>query len=247
MPTEGEVLYYEAIGKSGMKHACHKPFSDSDCAFTLMQVGQVFAALPPPPARILECGCGVGWLSRMFAQRGYECVGIDVAPQAIDIANTLTGDGYENLRFQALDVEHMDFVEEFDGAVFFDSLHHSLDEAAAIRKVFQALKPGGVCITSEPGLGHHANSAEVIKQYDVTEKDMPASHIAKIGRQAGFQAVTKIPRMDDVGRFFMKDRSGRGKLRHWIATHNLFNLLNFVRYTRKIQRVHDSGLVILKK
>ena len=52
----------------------------------------------------------------------------------------------------------MPFVEDFDAAFFFDSLHHSVDEEAALRMVCRVLRPNGVCITSEPGDGHARSS-----------------------------------------------------------------------------------------
>ncbi len=247
MATEGELLYYEVIGEAGKEFACHKPFSDPDGPFVLMQVGAVLAALPPPPARILECGCGTGWLSSMIARRGYECLGIDVAPQAIDLARSMPGAAAGNPSFLTLDAERMDFEEAFDGVIFFDSLHHAVDEAAVIRNAFRALRPGGVCVASEPGKGHHQQSAEVIRQFDVTEKDMPVSHIARLGRAAGFRGIDTYPRFDDLGRFFFRKAAGRSWWRRRIDSIWPLNLLKLVRHILAIRRKCDTGLVVLRK
>src|SRR5437763_1282830 len=86
MPRTGELTYYERLGEGGQQFALAKPFSDADCGLYLMRVGALFSLLPPPPARVLECGCGTGWLAHLLARRGYEVVATDVAPDAIRLA-----------------------------------------------------------------------------------------------------------------------------------------------------------------
>src|SRR3954471_14277614 len=128
-PRPGELTYYERIGESGRRHALGKPFSDDDCGLYLLRAGALFALLPPPPARILDCGCGTGWLSYFLARRGYDVVGTDVSPDAIGLAQThrLFSAGAAP-QFMVGDSESLTFANEFDAVVFFDSLHHSIDE-----------------------------------------------------------------------------------------------------------------------
>src|SRR5437016_13465332 len=86
MPNAGELTYYERIGDAGRRHAAGKPFSDDECGLYLMRAGALMSLLPPPPARVLECGCGTGWLAYFLAQRGYDVVATDVSPDAIALA-----------------------------------------------------------------------------------------------------------------------------------------------------------------
>lgn len=44
------------------------------------------AARPTPPGRALDLGCGRGLYTPELARRGWEAVGIDVVPQAVDAA-----------------------------------------------------------------------------------------------------------------------------------------------------------------
>lgn len=44
------------------------------------------ATLPPPPARILDLGCGTGTLSVLLAELGYDVRGVDIAPRMIERA-----------------------------------------------------------------------------------------------------------------------------------------------------------------
>jgi SAM-dependent methyltransferase len=201
MPRQGELCYYDVIGEQGREHALGKPFTNVDCGAALMQIGEVMNLLPAPPARILECGCGPGWLSYILSKHGYTVVGTDVAADAIDLARSNpVFRGFPRPEFFVADSDILPFRQEFDAVVFFDSLHHSLDEQAAINSAYRALKPGGLCITSEPGRGHSHRSTEVVDKFDVTEKDMPPSLIRKLARNAGFRRCRVYPRLDLLGR-----------------------------------------------
>ena len=54
------------------------------------------------PRRVLDVGCGEGWLARALAERGIEVVGIDVVPELIATAQRLGGG-----RFQVCSYEDM--------------------------------------------------------------------------------------------------------------------------------------------
>ena len=81
----------------------------------------------------------------------------------------------------------MPYREEFDAALFYDALHHAENERAALAATYEALRPGGVCITVEPGEGHGVASAGIAAELGVTEKDMPPHHIIAVGREVGFR------------------------------------------------------------
>ncbi|MGH6611609.1 MAG: class I SAM-dependent methyltransferase, partial [Burkholderiaceae bacterium] len=92
------------------------------------------------------------------------------------------------LEFIVSDYESMNFSEPFDCAVFYDSLHHAVDERAALASVYRALRPGGVLITHEPGAGHSTSpdAINAMKLYGVTEKDMPPAHIRDVCAEIGY-------------------------------------------------------------
>jgi ubiquinone/menaquinone biosynthesis C-methylase UbiE len=157
--------------------------------------------LPPPPARLLDLGCGTGWTSCLFAKMGYDVVGQDIAPDMIYCAN-VNKQRYQtaNVRFIVCDFEAMPFADEFDGAVFFDCLHHAEDERLALERVFRALRSGGVCVAHEPGEGHAESelSRHVMQQFNVTEKDMPPCHIMALAREIGYRNQVCFPFPEDV-------------------------------------------------
>lgn len=199
MAKQGEIDYVKSIlrerGPESIEHAINKPFSDPDCAKYLAELSAILQLLPPP-AKLLDAGCGTGWTSCFFAKRGYDVVGVDIASDMIDLARDLAKrECLENATFEVFDYEAMPFRDEFDCAVFFDSLHHSVDEKLAVKAIFNALKPGGRCITDEPGVGHGTSdvSLNAIETFGVTERDMPPTLIIKAGRAAGFTKFMVYP------------------------------------------------------
>ena len=183
--------------------ARRKPFGHHKSPDYLMEMAAVFHLLPRLPARVLDVGCGTGWTSVFLARRGYDVVGVDIAPDMIRLAEERREfDQVQNLEFQVSDYESMPFEAEFDAALFYDALHHAENEEAALRAVFRALKPGGVCICSEPGTGHShsAESVQAMAKYGVTEKDMPPRHIIAVARKVGFRGGKVYPHAYTVGR-----------------------------------------------
>lgn len=186
---QGEIDYMRNIGEDGATGAYDKPFSHFTCSKNLVDLGIIMALLPQPPARLLDLGCGTGWTSAFFARRGYSVTGQDIAPDMIDYAER-NRDRYEakSLDFIISDYESMKFDEPFDCAVFYDSLHHAVDERAALLSVYRALRPGGILVTHEPGAGHSKSpdSLRAMELFGVTEKDMPPYHIRDLGMEIGF-------------------------------------------------------------
>ena len=94
--------------------------------------------LPPPPARVLEVGCGSGELTTALAVAGYDVLGIDpLAPQ---------GD-----RFRRLKLEDLEEDEAWDAVVAVRSLHPMRDLDAALDRIVRLLRPEGVLVVEELG------------------------------------------------------------------------------------------------
>jgi SAM-dependent methyltransferase len=193
MATQGELDYFKRIGDAGMRHATNKPWSDAQCGLYLMELGAMLA-LMPETGRLLDMGCGTGWTSVLFARRGYDVVGQDLVPEAIAAAQGLKrANGLDKLDFIVSDYEALAFEGEFDIVVFFDCLHHAVDEVGALASAYRALKPGGIVITSEPGWGHARRSARIMEEFDVTERDMHPAKIIRAARKVGFRRWSVHP------------------------------------------------------
>ncbi len=188
----------------------------------------------------------------MFARRGYDVVGIDLAENMIALAmRRKEAEQIQNVTFACLDFEmRPERLGHFDCAVFYDSLHHSDDERLAVAAAFAALKPGGVCITCEPGVGHSRSpeSLQAVQKTGVNERDMEPARVIAAARAVGFTNWRVFPRARAVHRFcfgggFALSQPGRPL---WKRAANLaFDLARAVRY---VWRGHlDDGLVVLTK
>ena len=94
--------------------------------------------LPPPPARVLDVGCGQGELTTSLSVAGYDVLGIDpLAPPGE--------------HFRRLKLEDLEDSERFDAVVAGFSLHHIRDLHAAFDKIAGLLSAGGVLVVDEFG------------------------------------------------------------------------------------------------
>lgn len=203
MPKSGEITYMEKISEEERKFAIGKPFTSNDCGVLLAEVGQMMQFLPPPPGKVLDLGCGTGWTSILLAKRGYDVVGQDIAPDMTEAAErNRQQERIENCRFITSDFESLEFNDEFDGAFFYDALHHAESEKEALRSVFEALRNGGICVLTEPGIGHSrtVKSREAMAKYNVTERDMPASKIIRTAREVGFRSGRAYPHVAQINK-----------------------------------------------
>jgi SAM-dependent methyltransferase len=97
----------------------------------------VRAALPPPPARVLEVGAGRGELAAALRDAGYDVVAIDPA-----------ADGAPGVEPVALaDVDAADGA--FDAAVAVVSLHHVEPLVASCERLAEVVRPGGRLVVDE--------------------------------------------------------------------------------------------------
>lgn len=243
MATKGEYDYFKNLGADGMRYATHKPWSDRHCGLYLMELGAMLG-LMPEGGRLLDMGCGTGWTSVLFARKGYQVVGQDLVPEAIEAGRQLKQqNGLDNLDFVVGDYESLSFKEEFDIVVFFDCLHHAVDEVSALNSAYRALKPGGICITSEPGWGHERRSASVVAEYGVTERDMHPAKIIRGAKKVGFKGFSVHPHAHYLYiSLYRQDQRGLlGKLFR-IPGMRTFVALCSVLFSR-----HQAGIVVLKK
>lgn len=197
-----------------------KPFwGDSEMARYLHDVVAISAAIAQncgPQARILELGCGSGWLSEMLATMGYSVVGTTISPHDVEDANlriaALRAKRIEaDLQFVVTPMEDVFSATKdhapFDCVIVYEALHHAFDWRQTCASVFQTLRPGGVfLICAEPNLIHTFTSYRVAL--------LSKTHEIGFSRRALRSALREIG--------FQNDRSIRNKIgllyrSHWLA------------------------------
>ena len=155
-----------------------------------------------PGSRILDLGCGSGWLSEYFARLGYTVKGIDISPDLIEmsrerVARIPYGADHETpLRctFEVHDVELSPLEEKFDAVICYDSLHHFEDDAAVIRHAAQMLDIGGLLFILEGDRPHTGSSSEnelrdVMREFGTLEAPFDYPYLRQLLEENGF-AIT---------------------------------------------------------
>lgn len=120
--------------------------------------GPVFAALPPPPARILDVGCGNGHLIAELEKFGYEVVGIDPASDSVALARQQTSARIEQEMATPGLLERLGEAP-FDVVVSVEVVEHVYDPHAWAAACYGALRPHGILICTTPHHGYVKNLA----------------------------------------------------------------------------------------
>ena len=137
------------------------------------------ASIVPPPARVLDAGCGFGRLTRILTDLGYDAVGVDADKHLIDIARRED----PHSEYVHADLTAMDLSQEnlspwgtstwagtrgFRAAVLAGNVIPYLADGTldrAIRQIAAHLVPGGF----------------IISGYGLTRADLPdAAHVVPI-------------------------------------------------------------------
>jgi len=110
-----------------------------------------FAARHARSGRLLDIACGVGYGTRLLADRGagrIEALGVDLSREAIDYARARYGG--ERTRFLAADAMAFDDPSRFDTIVSIETIEHLPRPADFVARLVRLLRPGGLLVASVP-------------------------------------------------------------------------------------------------
>jgi 2-polyprenyl-6-hydroxyphenyl methylase/3-demethylubiquinone-9 3-methyltransferase len=95
------------------------------------------------PCRVLDVGCGAGFLSNDIALRGREVTGVDLAADALAVARAHDASG--RVRYLEADARALPFADgSFEAVCAMDLLEHVETPARAIAEASRVLTPGGL-------------------------------------------------------------------------------------------------------
>lgn len=111
---------------------------------------------------VLDIGCGDGKITAEIAKRvpHGRVLGIDRSEEMIALANRLVQ--LPHVSFRVLDAQALDFDNEFDAVFSNSALHWMPDQAAVVRGIARALKPGGRVFLSMGGRGTAASGFKAL-------------------------------------------------------------------------------------
>lgn len=109
----------------------------------------LFDSLPQQNLRILDVGCGAGWLSLELARRGHHVSAIDIAEKRVGIARQTAKKHGLVIDYKAIPLEDLVVDEPFDVIVSYGSLHHFPEVVEAVSKISGLLREDGLLLLLE--------------------------------------------------------------------------------------------------
>ncbi|HSS20908.1 MAG TPA: methyltransferase domain-containing protein [Pyrinomonadaceae bacterium] len=178
----------------GLDAETHRHFTD------FANMARVLAL--PAGAKILDVGCGSGWLSEYFARLGYDVTGIDISEDLINMSRQrvervpydVDHETTLRCRFLTHDVEAKPLPEKFKAVICYDALHHFEDERAVFRHLAAMLEVGGLLFILEghkPAAGSptEVELQDVMRQYGTLESPFGESYLRQLLDEHGFAIV----------------------------------------------------------
>ena len=168
---------------------------------------QVLAALPEPPARVVDAGGGTGQLAVALARRGYQVTVVDTsAAMLATCAQRAAGEGAEvaarlaTVQGDAADLPALLGPASRDAAVCHDLITQVDDPAAVLAALAGVLCDGGVLslgfanrdwlVLRAGRRGEHAGALRLAHDRDAGRPPAPAMTLAEAElERAGFEAV----------------------------------------------------------
>jgi 2-polyprenyl-3-methyl-5-hydroxy-6-metoxy-1,4-benzoquinol methylase len=213
----GATEYASKLSASDRHHLLTKPFYnlahkhsrwegdglDADTQRHFCDFANLAVALAlPPGSRILDVGCGSGWLCEFFARFGYSVTGIDISDDLIAMARERLskvpyGADHESglsYRFLVHDIEAAALQETFDAIICYDALHHFADEHAVMKNLAAMLDYGGQLFVLEgekppAGSATEAELLDVMREYETLESPFTRDYLLSLLRENGFAVV----------------------------------------------------------
>ena len=126
--------------------------------------------------RLLDVGCGHGYIHPHLLAFGYDIVGVDVATEVIPIARAAN----PGVVYESYDGEHLPFADgSFDVATAICVMHHVPPPQwpAFVREMRRVLRPGGIAVVFEH------NPFNPMTRYVVASNDIDRDAVLLRGSQ----------------------------------------------------------------
>jgi len=147
--TTQKVFYSDWWSRTGLANSMQA----ARCASIIEDL----ASLELDRPRILDMGCGTGWLTSILSEFG-EAVGVDLAPEA-------ARKRHPHIQFVGADITNWrPELDRFDVVVSQEVIEHVHDQVGLVGLVHRLLRPGGYLILTTPNARITSHGPEEWKQ-----------------------------------------------------------------------------------
>ena len=161
------------------------------------------AARGKPLGRVLSIGCGDGEFERMLAGSAQHVTGLDLSPEAIEIATReVERHGVRNLDFVCKSFSDLAWDRPFDTIVCLAFLHHvpEPDLPALLAQAHAHLTPGGFFYSQDPNVngvlrkvGRLVLGAHYDDYHSPDERELDPEPLRQALLAAGFASAEIVP------------------------------------------------------
>jgi SAM-dependent methyltransferase len=118
----------------------------------LVDIINLIGALGAAPGKkLIDVGSGSGWGSRLFAEAGYDPWMVDFEPNSLWLGGLYEHPAMGPGKRVVADASLMPFPDgTFDVALIKEFAHHVDDKERLFAEVNRVLRPGGLCVLTEP-------------------------------------------------------------------------------------------------
>ena len=143
---------------------------------------RIIESLPPAKKslKILDVGCGGGFLAEEFAKIGFEVTGMDPVPPSLKDASRHAGQNHLKIRYiQGYGEEIPLETGSFDYVACCDVLEHVADVEKVIKEISRVMKPGGLFFydTINRNLFSYLAVIKIAQDWKFTAWEMPRAHV----------------------------------------------------------------------
>lgn len=154
-------------------------------------------------ARVLDFGCGAGWLTFALAMMKTKAVGVEISQKAVEVATKLIDklpkrEGYLPA-FVSYNGRKLPFADKtFDRIICFDSFHHVANQQDTLVEFYRVLDDGGRVVMNEPAPGHSKTekSQEEMRTKKIIENDIDLAFLSKEAEAIGFFSACPFLQFD---------------------------------------------------
>lgn len=141
----GSLPVFERQWQEMLAAEAEPEFGPQERLFAERKIEALLAILPPPPATMLECGCGSAEVSAALAAHGYRATLLDAAPAALQVARRRFARRGLDAGYTLGNVYRLPFPDDtFDILTSFGLLEHFADVEKVIAEMVRVIRPGGM-------------------------------------------------------------------------------------------------------
>ena len=198
-----------------------------------------------PGMRVLDLGCGAGWLTLAMAQRGADATGLDISAESLEVAreyyerirHEVTG----SVRYEVADLNYLSLeADSYDVITVCGALHHLTNVGYTIEQLHTALRPGGLFWTSDV-LGEEPRAAIYLTGALMFLLPIEISYRAKIAGllRFGLRSPTRVKAAMEGEGFSPFEGAGREEnwfqlLQAWFEVRRAFHFPSIHQISRRL-------------